>query len=50
MTAFIVVTRKGRIIGERYGVGVTRRTPLEALSMGNTLNRHAEGSFVGQSV
>lgn len=37
MTAAMVVTWKGRIIGERYGQGITARTPLESWSMGKSL-------------
>ena len=32
MTAAFVVTHKGRIIGERYGDGITMHTPLESWS------------------
>ncbi len=35
-TAF-VVTYKGRVIGERYGEGITKDTPLESWSMGKSV-------------
>src|SRR5690349_12953391 len=34
MTAAFVVTWRGRLIGERYGEGITMHTPLESWSMG----------------
>src|SRR3984893_5707299 len=34
MTAAVAVTWKGRLIGERYGQGITEQTPLEGWSMG----------------
>src|SRR6184192_1330603 len=37
MTAAFLVTWKGRIIGERYGEGITAHTPLESWSMGKSL-------------
>src|SRR6266487_6210176 len=37
MTAAFVVTWKGRLIGERYGEGITAKTPLESWSMGKSL-------------
>jgi CubicO group peptidase (beta-lactamase class C family) len=38
MTAAFVVTYKGQIIGEAYGPGITRTTPLESWSMGKSLS------------
>jgi CubicO group peptidase (beta-lactamase class C family) len=37
MTLAIVMTYKGRIIGERYAPGIGVRTPLESWSMGKSL-------------
>jgi CubicO group peptidase (beta-lactamase class C family) len=37
MTAAFVVTWKGRLVGERYGDGITLTTPLESWSMGKSL-------------
>src|SRR5437762_11560011 len=37
MTAAFVVTWKGRLVGERYGSGITPSTPLESWSMGKSL-------------
>ncbi|MDO8544338.1 MAG: serine hydrolase [Opitutaceae bacterium] len=38
LTAAFVVTWKGRIIGERYGPGITMTTPLESWSMAKSLS------------
>jgi CubicO group peptidase (beta-lactamase class C family) len=38
MTASFVVLYQGQIIGERYGEGVTMRTPLEGWSMGKSVS------------
>src|SRR5437870_1604626 len=43
MTAAFVVTGKGRIIGERYGEGITARTPLESRHMGKSLTAPLRG-------
>ncbi len=37
MTLALLVTHKGRIIGERYGTGIGIHTPLESWSMGKSL-------------
>ncbi len=37
LTQAFVVTWKGRLIGERYGLGSTARTPLEGWSMGKSV-------------
>jgi CubicO group peptidase (beta-lactamase class C family) len=37
MTLALVVTHRGRILGERYGPGVGIHTPLESWSMGKSL-------------
>ncbi|HZV85448.1 MAG TPA: hypothetical protein VFF48_10730 [Brevundimonas sp.] len=37
LTQAFVVTWKGQIIGERYGVGANQATPLEGWSMGNSV-------------
>ena len=37
MTLAVVVTHKGRIIGERYAAGIGIHTPLESWSMGKSL-------------
>jgi CubicO group peptidase (beta-lactamase class C family) len=37
MTLALVITHKGRIIGERYAPGITPQTPLESWSMGKSL-------------
>jgi CubicO group peptidase (beta-lactamase class C family) len=50
MTAAFVVTWKGRIIGERYGEGVTARTPLESWSMGKSLTATLMGILIKQGV
>src|SRR5262249_60667570 len=50
MTAAFLVTWKGRIIGERYGEGVTARTPLESWSMGKSLTATLMGILIKQGV
>jgi CubicO group peptidase (beta-lactamase class C family) len=50
MTAAFVVTWKGRIIGERYGTGITARTPLESWSMGKSLTATLMGILIKQGV
>ena len=42
-TLAVVVTYKGKVIGERYGEGIDLHTPLESWSMGKSLT----GSLVG---
>jgi CubicO group peptidase (beta-lactamase class C family) len=46
MTAAFLVTWKGRIIGERYGDGVTARTPLESWSMGKSVTATLMGLLI----
>jgi hypothetical protein len=48
MTAAFVVTWKGRVIGERYGEGITARTPLESWSMGKSVTATLMGILVKQ--
>jgi CubicO group peptidase (beta-lactamase class C family) len=50
MTAAFVVTWKGRLIGERYGAGITPNTPLESWSMGKSLTATLMGILVEQGV
>ncbi len=50
MTAAFVVTWKGRLIGERYGEGITTRTPLESWSMGKSLTATLMGVLIRQGV
>ncbi len=50
MTAAVVVTWKGRIIGERYGPGITASTPLESWSMGKSLTGTLMGRLIQQGV
>src|SRR5438094_475440 len=50
MTAALVVTWRGRIIGERYGEGITARTPLESWSMGKSLTATLMGILIKQGV
>lgn len=49
-TAAFVVTYKGRIIGERYGDGITKDTPLESWSMGKSLSATLMGILIQQGV
>ena len=50
MTAGFVVTYKGRIIGERYGEGITKDTPLESWSMGKSLTATMMGLLIHQGI
>lgn len=50
MTAALVVTWKGRLIGERYGEGITARTPLESWSMGKSLTAALMGILIKEGV
>jgi len=50
MTAAFVVTWKGRIIGERYGEGITTHTPLESWSMGKSVTAALMGILIRQGV
>lgn len=50
MTAAFVVTWRGRLIGERYGEGITARTPLESWSMGKSLTATLMGILINQGV
>ena len=50
MTLGFVVTYDGRIIGESYGDGVDKHTPLESWSMGKSLTGTLMGVLVQQGV
>jgi CubicO group peptidase (beta-lactamase class C family) len=50
MTAAVVVTWKGRLIGERYRQGITAQTPLEGWSMGKSLTATLLGVLMQQGV
>lgn len=50
MTAAFVVTWRGRLIGERYGAGITARTPLESWSMGKSLTAALMGILIKQGI
>jgi CubicO group peptidase (beta-lactamase class C family) len=50
LTAAFVVTYKGRIVGERYGDGITMHTPLESWSMGKSLTATLMGILIHQGV
>jgi CubicO group peptidase (beta-lactamase class C family) len=50
MTAAFVVTWRGHLIGERYGEGITARTPLESWSMGKSLTAALMGILIKQGV
>ena len=50
MTAAFVVTWRGRLIAERYGNGITARTPLEGWSMGKSLTATLMGVLIKQGV
>lgn len=48
-TAF-VVTYKGRVIGERYGEGITKDTPLESWSMGKSVTGTIMATLIQRGV
>jgi CubicO group peptidase (beta-lactamase class C family) len=48
MTLGLVVTYKGRILGERYGEGIDIHTPLESWSMGKSLTGTLMGVLIQQ--
>ena len=50
MTAAFVVTWRGRLVAERYGAGITARTPLESWSMGKSVTATLMGVLIGQGV
>jgi CubicO group peptidase (beta-lactamase class C family) len=50
MTAAFVVTWKGRLVGERYGEGITMHTPLESWSMGKSVTATLMGILIKQGV
>ncbi len=50
MTAAFVVTWRGHLIAERYGNGITARTPLEGWSMGKSLTATLMGVLIKQGV
>jgi CubicO group peptidase (beta-lactamase class C family) len=50
MTAVFVVTWKGRIVGERYGPGITAKTPLESWSMGKSVTAALMGILIRDGV
>jgi len=50
MTAAVVVTWRGRLIGERYGPGITMHTPLESWSMGKSVTAALMGILIKQGV
>jgi CubicO group peptidase (beta-lactamase class C family) len=50
MTTAFVVTWRGRLVGERYGAGITPTTPLESWSMGKSLTATLFSILVRQHV
>ena len=49
-TAAFVVTWKGRLIAERYAVGITSQTPLESWSMGKSVIATLMGVLIQKGV
>jgi CubicO group peptidase (beta-lactamase class C family) len=49
-TAAFVVTWRGRLIGERYGEGITATTPLESWSMGKSVTSTLMGVLIERGV
>jgi CubicO group peptidase (beta-lactamase class C family) len=50
MTAAFLVTWRGQLVAERYGEGLTARTPLEGWSMGKSLTATLLGILIKQEV
>jgi CubicO group peptidase (beta-lactamase class C family) len=50
MTAAFVVTWRGRLVGERYGQGLSARMPLEGWSMGKSITSTLFGILTKQGV
>jgi len=50
LTGAFVVTWKGRIIGEKYGDGLSMNTPLESWSMGKSLTATLMGLLIQQGL
>ena len=50
LTSAFVVTRNGRLIGERYMPGITETTPLESWSMGKSVTATMMGVLIRQGV
>ena len=50
MTAAVVVTWKGRLIGERYAENITPQTPLEGWSMAKSITATLMGILIRQGV
>ena len=50
LTAAVVVTWQGRLVGERYGPGITAQTPLDSWSMGKSVAATLLGVLVRQSL
>lgn len=48
MTEAVVVTYRGRIVGERYGKGIGIHTPLESWSMGKSITGTMMGVLIQQ--
>jgi CubicO group peptidase (beta-lactamase class C family) len=48
MTAAVIATWRGHIIGERYGPGITARTQLESWSMGKSVTAALMGILIQQ--
>ncbi len=50
MTEAVVVTYKGRILGERYGKGIDIHTPMESWSMGKSITGTLMGRLIQMGV
>ena len=50
LTAAFAVTWKGRLVAERYGPGITARTPLESWSMGKSVTATLMGILIKEGV
>lgn len=50
LTAALVITHRGKIIGERYAAGITLHTPLESWSMGKSITATLMGILIRDGV
>jgi len=50
MTEAVLVTYRGRVLGERYGEGIDLHTPLESWSMGKSLTGTLMGILIHRGV
>ena len=50
LTAALVITHRGKLIGERYASGITMHTPLESWSMGKSITATLMGILIRDGI